>query len=317
MWKTHKVALLLLMTTTGLSQGRLLKEEPVPSRFLDGNRIVRIYLPPSYDRNPKRRYPVLYLHDGQNVFSSSGPHCCFGWGSWALDQTADRLITEGRMREIIMVAVDNSRSRYKEYRGRLHAENTKGRKQPTKPDTNTLDNARFEAYANFLIKELKPKIDRDYRTLKTPANTGVMGSSLGGICSVSLAWEWPKFFGRAASLSGSFHIEKRNFLEQVLRPAKTAKRPLRIYLDSGTIDFIGDDDDRRYTDAVADELRRLGWKDGRDLERFTEARPYTDQELEKTGLPFDKWHEAQRSQHNEFYWRMRAWRALVFLFPAE
>ena len=317
MWKFHKVALLLLMTTTGLSQGRLLKEEPVPSRFLDGNRIVRIYLPPSYDRNPKRRYPVLYLHDGQNVFSSSGPHCCFGWGSWALDQTADRLITEGRMREIIMVAVDNSRSRYKEYRGRLHAENTKGRKQPTKPDTNTLDNARFEAYANFLIKELKPKIDRDYRTLKTPANTGVMGSSLGGICSMSLAWEWPKVFGRTASLSGSFHIEKRNLLEQVLRPADRAKTMVRIYLDSGTIDFTGDDDDRRYTDAVADELRRLGWKDGRDLERFTEARPYTDQELEKTGLPFDKWHEAQRSQHNEFYWRMRAWRALVFLFPAE
>ena len=221
------------------------------------------------------------------------------------------------MREIIMVAVDNSRSRYKEYRGRLHAENAKSRKASANLDTNALDTARFEAYANFLIKELKPKIDRDYRTLKTPANTGVMGSSLGGICSVSLAWEWPKVFGRAASLSGSFHIEKRNFLEQVLRPAKRAKKSVRIYLDSGTIDFTGDDDDRRYTDAVADELRRLGWKDGRDLERFTEARPYTDQELEKTGLPFDKWHEAQRSQHNEFYWRMRAWRALVFLFPAE
>jgi len=310
------MALLLLMTTTGMSQGRLLQEESVASRFLDGNRTIRVYLPPSYDHAPRRRYPVLYLHDGQNVFSSAGPHSCFGWGSWELDETADRLVAEGRMREIIMVSVENSRSRYREYRGRLHPEGKTAAARSGRPETNALDNTKFEAYANFLIKELKPKIDREFRTLKTPASTGVMGSSLGGICSVSLAWEWPKVFGCAASLSGSFHIEKRNFLEQVLRRTKQPPSSLRLYLDSGTIDFTGDDDDRRYTDAVADELRRLGWKDGRSLERFVEPRPYTDQELEKTSLPFDKWHEAQRSQHNEFYWRMRAWRALVFLFPA-
>jgi enterochelin esterase-like enzyme len=317
MWEFHRLVLLLLMTTTGMSQGRLLKEESVPSRFLDGSRTVRIYLPPSYANAPRRRYPVLYLHDGQNVFSSAGPHSCFGWGSWELDKTADRLIAEGRMREIIMVSVDNTRSRYKEYRGRLQAEGGKAPVRSRKPETNALDNAKFEAYASFLIQELKPRIDREFRTLKTAANTGVMGSSLGGICSLSLAWEWPKVFGCAASLSGSFHIEKRNFLEQVLRRTERPPKSLRIYLDSGTIDFTGDDDDRRYTDAVADELRRLGWKDGRTLERFVEARPYTDQELEKTNLPFDKWPEAQRSQHNEFYWRMRAWRALVFLFPPE
>ncbi len=307
MWMVHATAFLLLMTMTGSSQGRLLKEEPVPSRFIEGGRVIRMYLPPSYDREPRRRYPVLYLHDGQNVFSSAGPRSCFGWGGWELDKTADRLIAEGRMREIIMVGVDNSRSRYKEYRGRV------------RPliGTSAPDDAKFDAYASFLIKELKPKIDREYRTLKTPANTGIMGSSLGGIGSIALAWDNPRTFGRAASLSGSFHIEKRNFLEHVLRPAKRRPGSIRIYLDSGTIDFTGDDDDRRYTDLVADELRRLGWKDGRNLERFIEARPFTDQELEKTGLPFDKWHEAKSSQHNEFYWRVRAWRPLVFLFPVE
>jgi predicted alpha/beta superfamily hydrolase len=317
MWRLHGACALLTFSVC-MSQGKLLPEVQVTSRHLGGSRTVRVYLPPSYDREPKRRYPVLYLHDGQNVFSSAGPHSCFGWGSWALDQTADRLTAEGRMQEIIMVAVDNTRSRYKEYRGRIHPEGSRTGKTSRGTDTNDApDNAKFDAYANFLVKELKPKIDREYRTLKSPANTGVMGSSLGGICSVSLAWEYSKVFGRAASLSGSFHIEKRNFLEQVLRPARSVKRPVRFYLDSGTIDFTGDDDDRRYTDGVADELRRLGWKDGKNLERYTETRPYTDQELEKTGLPFDKWHEAQRSQHNEFYWRMRAWRALVFLFPAK
>ncbi len=294
-----------------------MKEEGVPSRFLEGGRTIRVYLPPSYDREPKRRYPVLYLHDGQNVFSTAGPNSCFGWGSWELDKTADRLMAEGRMREIIMVGVDNTRFRYKEYRGSVHPEGGRRAKKSASGATNAIDNSKFEAYANFLIKELKPRIDREYRTLKTPANTGVMGSSLGGICSISLAWEYPKVFGRAASLSGSFHIEKRNFLEQVLMPARRKPGSVRIYLDSGTIDFTGDDDDRRYTDLVADELRRLGWKDGQTLERYTEARPFTDQELEKTSLPFDKWHEAKSSQHNEFYWRMRAWRPLVFLFPAE
>lgn len=312
MWTFHAVAFLLLMTMTALSQGRLLKEEAVPTRFLEGGRVIRVYLPPSYDREPRRRYPVLYLHDGQNVFSSAGPHSCFGWGSWELDKTADRLIAEGRMREIIMVAVDNSRHRYKEYRGRVRPE---GAARGRKASTNLFDNSKFEAYAHFLVKELKPKIDREYRTLKTASNTGIMGSSLGGICSLSLAWEFPKVFGRAASLSGSFHIEKRNFLEQVLMPARKKPGTMRLYLDSGTIDFTGDDDDRRYTDLVADELRRLGWRDGKTLERFTEARPFTDQELEKSGLPFDKWREAKSSQHNEFYWRMRAWRPFVFLFP--
>jgi predicted alpha/beta superfamily hydrolase len=319
MRRLHGAWALLMSAVSMMSHGTLLPEMPVASRYLGASRTVRVYLPPSYEREPKRRFPVLYLHDGQNVFSSAGAHCCYGWGSWELDQTADRLVSEGRMQEIIMVAVDNSRSRYKEYRGRLYpdtASNPKGAK-PSRSvaETNAVDNARFDAYANFLLRELKPRIDREYRTLKTAAHTGVLGSSLGGIGSVSLAWEYPKTFGRAASLSGSFHIEKRNFIEHVLRPARRATKSLRLYLDSGTIDFTGDDDDRRYTDAVADELRRLGWKDGKNLERYTEARPYTDQELEKTGLPFDKWSEARRSQHNEFYWRMRAWRALVFLFP--
>jgi predicted alpha/beta superfamily hydrolase len=315
MWITHGVTLLLLIMTTRMSQGTLLDEESLASRFLGGPRTIRLYLPPSYDVQPRQRYPVLYLHDGQNVFSSAGTNSCFGWGSWELDKTADRLIAEGRMEEIIMVAVDHGRSRYKELRGLVYHASGKGRRASREAETSPPDNARFEAYANFLVKELKPKIDREYRTLKTAAHTGVMGSSLGGICSLSLAWEYPTTFGRVASLSGSFHIEDLNFIEQVLRPGKRKAKSIRVYLDSGTIDYTGDDDDRRYTDAVADELRRLGWKDGRNLQRFTDARPLTEHELETTGLRRDKWYEAKRSQHNEFYWRLRAWRALVFLFP--
>lgn len=287
----------------------------MPSRFLGRPRTVRIYLPPSYDLEPRRRFPVLYLHDGQNVFTSAGPHCGFGWGNWALDTTVDSLCAAGRMREIIMVAVDNSRSRYKEYRGRLWPEASPARGAAADKTSDPADNKAFENYAQFLIRELKPRIDREFRTLKTATNTGVMGSSLGGICSLSLAWEHPELFGLAASLSGSFQIEKTNFIRRVLIPCTAKPRRFRVYLDSGTIDYTGDDDGRRYTDLVAAELRRIGWKDGRNLEHYTDLHPLSEAELHHTGLPHEKWGEAHTSQHNEFYWRLRAWRALVFLFP--
>jgi predicted alpha/beta superfamily hydrolase len=301
--------------TTLPHHGLLISDGRVDSLFLDGPLTIRIYLAPSYLSSPRRRYPVLYLHDGQNVFSPAVQECCYGWGNWELDKTVDRLVAEGRMQEIIMVGIDNSRSRYRELRGRLYPETKATRKAPR--SANALDNNRFDAYASFLTKELKPKIDRQFRTLKTATNTGLMGSSLGGIASLALAWEYPKTFGRAASLSGSFNIEKRNFVERALRNRTRGTKPIRVYLDSGTIDDSGDDDDRRHTDAVADELRRLGWKDDRNLLRFTDARPLTDHELRTSGLREDKWYEAARSQHNEFYWRRRAWRPLVFLFPAK
>jgi len=299
-----------------MSAANLLPEAKVESRFLGEARIVRVYLPPSYEHARTRRYPVLYLHDGQNVFTSAGSDCCFGWGNWALDRTVDQLCAEGRMREIIMVAIDHGRARYREYRGRLHPA-APASKRSTSGATHAPDNASFEAYASFLARELKPRIDRDYRTLKTAANTGVLGSSLGGICSLSLGWQFPKTFGRVACLSGALQIEKRNFIEQVLKPARGKPKPVRIYVDSGTVDFTGDDDGRRNTDALAAQLRRLGWKEGRNLKHYTDLTPLTESEMERAGLLRHKWHEAQKSQHNEFYWRLRVWRALEFLFPPE
>ena len=142
-----------------------------------------------------------------------------------------------------------------------------------------------------------------------------MGSSMGGLCSVVLAWEQPEVFGGAASLSGAFMVEGTNFLNAVLRPYQAKPKPARIYLDSGSVDFMGGDDGRSLTKAVAQELRRIGWD--QELMLWLDAKPLTAADLEKTGLRRDKRAEAQTSQHNEFYWRLRAWRALTFLFPPE
>jgi S-formylglutathione hydrolase FrmB len=138
---------------------------------------------------------------------------------------------------------------------------------------------------------------------------------MGGIGSLALAWYYPDAFGSAASLSGAFQIEHTNFLRLVLDAYHGSPKPIRIYLDSGVTDFMGGDDGCSLTREVAEQLRRIGG--GTNLECFVDARPQTAGELEKSGLRRDKWAEAQKSQHNEFYWRQRAWRPLTFLFPPE
>ena len=172
----------------------------------------------------------------------------------------------------------------------------------------------FENYTAFLTTELKPRVDLEYRTKTDAANTGVMGSSMGGICSLVLAWEHPEVFGRAASLSGAFMVEGTNFLNSVLRNYHGKPKPVRVYLDSGVKAFMGGDDGCALTAQVAAALHRIGWTS--DLDHYVDPKPLTPAELEASGLRRDKWPEAQRSQHNEFYWRRRSWRALVFLFPA-
>ena len=297
------LALLVLLAVLpgAFGQNSSLLDTNLPSHFFGWNRGVHIYLPPSYSTQPQRRYPVLYLHDGQNVFSSAGTNCAFGWGNWQLDRSVDELSRAGKMQEIIMVAVDNSFARMEEYSGRHHAVGG--------PATNTA----FENYEVFLITDLKPQIDLEYRTLPGAAHTAVMGSSLGGLCSLVLAWDHPEIFGGAASLSGAFQVEQTNFLNKVLKSYRGPPKPFRVYLDSGVVDFMGGDDGCSLTKQVAAEFRRIGWTN--NLEWLVDGKPLTPAELEKSGLRRDKWAEAQTSQHNEFYWRLRSWRALTFLFP--
>jgi predicted alpha/beta superfamily hydrolase len=292
--------LVVLMLGIAGAAGKIAFEGAIKSDILNTNRVFRVFLPSGYD-STKTKFPVLYVQDGQNAFTTAGPHAAFGWGNWELDKTAERLISEQKMRPIIIVAIDCSPSRYREYRG------------PIAPGS---DNRAYERYARFLIEELKPRIDRDYRTLSGPEHTGLLGSSMGGICSLALAWEHPEIFGLVASLSGAFQVEKEYFLNKIISDPRGKKKPIRIYLDSGTSDYTGGDDGLKQTTAVANGLKRLGWEEGTDILHFIDQ-PLTSDQLKPFDLPEDKFNEAQRSQHNELYWRLRAWRPLTFLFPPQ
>ncbi len=179
-------------------------------------RNIRIYLPRAYPQNSTRRYPVLYLHDGQNVFDPGG-----SFGSWSADATATREIGQGRMREAILVAIDNTAARIPEYM------------PPT--DSYQGTQGRGDAYANFVINNVRPYVDTTYRTLNDPKNTVIAGSSLGGLISLYFAREFP-VFGRAGVFSSAWWIAP-NYVAQV---NAGSKKPLRVYLDFGTAEPASD-----------------------------------------------------------------------------
>lgn len=170
-----RLSAFLIMSEDSSAQGKVVFEGPVASDVLGTNRFVRIFLPPSYEQAPRKRYPVLYLHDGQNVFSTAGDHVAFGWGNWQLDRTVTELVQASRMEEIIMVAVDHTAERYLDYRGPAHRwtemELAAQKRRPPAPG----DDSRYLNYSRFLIEELKPKIDRGL-----PHKTGPGQHSLDG-----------------------------------------------------------------------------------------------------------------------------------------
>ena len=152
---------------------------------LGRERRVWLYLPPGYATS-KLRYPVLYMHDGQNVFDAATSFA----GEWGIDETLDSLHALGD-RGVIVVAVDNGEShRMSEY-------------NPWKNANPALMGGEGDKYVDFLAKTLKPYIDAHYRTMPDRANTGVMGSSMGGLISLYAALKYPRVFGRAGVFSSA------------------------------------------------------------------------------------------------------------------
>ncbi len=168
-----------------------------------------VWLPPSYEMNREKRYPVLYMHDGQNVFD---PHTSFLGYDWHVDEVADSLIRRGELKEIIIVGINNSPDRMQEYS----------------------DTKLGRAYGAFVIQRVKPLIDSAYRTLGDSKNTAVMGSSMGGLISFLFVWEYPDFFSQAACLSSVFDPPMTHVLETVDRYEGPNKR-IRVYMDCGGI----------------------------------------------------------------------------------
>lgn len=225
---------------------------------LGRTRRVWIYLPPGYAASD-RRYGVLYMHDGQNVFDSATAYA----GEWGVDEALDSLAAAGGP-GLIVVAVDNGHhQRMDEYSPWRH------------PQAGGGDG---DAYADFLAKTLKPYVDRTYRTRPEPEHTGIMGSSMGGLISLHAGLRHPGVFGRVGVFSPSLW-----FSEEAFRMARAAPhRPeQRWYFASGGSEGPPEDpgivvrDQRRMVDSLAaagfrpgTQVRAVAPQDGKHSEWF-------------------------------------------------
>jgi len=248
------------------------------SKILDNDRDVLVYLPPGYDATKSRRYSILYLHDGQNLFD--GATSFIPGQEWRIDETAQALIGAAKIELLIIVAVYNNKDRINEYTPAADAKSKLGGKA--------------DLYGRMLVEELKPFIDAQYRTKKDSGHTGLGGSSLGGLVSLYLALKYSNVFGLAAVVSPSVWFANKQIVRYV--EALPKKQAVRIWLDVGTKEGRSSEEAQQtVNDArlLKETLVKKGWKVGKDLSYF----------------------EAVGAEHNEGAWAARVESILTFLFP--
>lgn len=251
--------------------GDIRVHEGFHSGYLEHDRTIIVYLPPGYDEASATRYPVLYLHDGQNIFdraTSIGEE-------WRVDETAQAMITAGEIEPIIIVGIYNTgEHRIDEYAPTLREDKGGG--------------GHADDYGKMLLMELKPFIDRTYKTLPSAVNTAIGGSSLGGLLTMHLGLRHPTAFGKLAVLSPSIWWDDRVIVREV--EELSGKLPERVWLDAGTNEgpeVIAD------TRILRDALVAKGWVEGDDL----------------------MYMEAEGAEHNEASWAARVAAVLKYLFP--
>lgn len=243
------------------------------SRALGNKRTLAVWLPPSYERDAARRYPVIYLHDGQNLFDKA---TAFIGEEWGADEAAAALAAEDPALEAILVGVYNTGERLAEYTPHRDAARGGGKGRD---------------YARFLVKEVKPFIDASYRTLPDRRHTSVAGSSLGGVISLYLLLEYPGVFSAAGVLSPSLYWADRALPRLAEKKAHAGK--MKIWLSMGTEEGDGSE-------------RAVALEDARKLRGLLLGKGF----VEKKDLIYV---EDQGARHSEKYWAGQVPALLRFL----
>jgi len=249
------------------------------SAILNNDRDIIVYLPPGYDAEKGKRYPVFYLHDGQNIFDGATSY--IPGQEWRADEVAQSLIQAGKIEPLIIVGINNAGvERVNEYTAAQDPKYKAGGKA--------------DLYGRFLVEEVKPFIDKTYRTKTDAKNTGLGGSSLGGLISLYLGLKYPTVFTRIAVVSPSVWWADNQIVRYT--EDQTRKPPLRIWLDIG----MKEGRDAKDAQATVDGARllkktliRKGWGEGKNFKYF----------------------EAEGAEHNEKAWAARVGQILEFLFP--
>lgn len=200
--------------------GRRRRFANFPSQYVPA-RHVDVWLPPDYDQSDAS-YPVLYMHDGQNLFDADTAYTGVAWG---VDEVMVRLISAEKTIPVIIVGIWNTANRFGEYLPQ----------QPhgDQPLPDLVEKVDSDNYLRFLVQELKPSIDKTFRTQPTKPHTHVMGSSMGGLISLYALCEYPDLFGTAGCISTHWPIMASQF-EPYLQHKLPDPATHRIYFDYGT-----------------------------------------------------------------------------------
>jgi hypothetical protein len=181
-----------------VSSGKLISVEAFESKFVPA-RNVHIWLPETYDN--KTKYPVLYMHDGHMLFDGA---TTWNKQEWGVDEVASSLIEQNKVRPFIVVGIDSiDETRYIEYfpqKAQSYAEKTK----LEVPEAFSSLTFSADNYLKFLVTELKPYVEKNYSVSTKLGDTGIMGSSMGGLISMYAISEYPEVFGMAACVSTHF-----------------------------------------------------------------------------------------------------------------
>lgn len=216
---------------------------------LNNYRNIYIYLPPGYELETDKMYPVLYMQDGQNIFK---PSTSSNGTSWKIHNTTNHLILEGKIREIIIVGIE-----FKE-RGKEYSHYSCNKKHIEWNQYASFDytvEGKGELYEDFLIHELKPYIDKHFRTLPDKDNTALMGGSAGAFVTFNIAIRHPDIFSMLGMISPAFFGMDIDTLYSM------AKKPLKMWFDTGEKEPCLLDDTKR----VVDILMTRGYTEGKDL----------------------------------------------------
>jgi len=216
------------------------------SEYLPDQRNLIVYLPPGYEEEPERSFPVLYLHDGQNLFDG---RTSFVQGrTWQMREQADAAIEGGEVEPLVIVGIYNTGDRrLAEY---THEHNWQ------------MGGGEADAYGKLLTKELMPWIADKYRVRQDRESTGMGGSSLGGLVSLYLGLRHPEVFGRLALLSPSVWWNHKSILGYLNEHAPQMWERPRVWLD------VGDGEGHRTLRDVEHLARRLkanGWRPGETM----------------------------------------------------
>ncbi|MFA5803097.1 MAG: alpha/beta hydrolase-fold protein [Melioribacteraceae bacterium] len=233
---------------------------------LDGlrPRDIFVWLPPDYETYIKKRYPVFYMHDGQNLVD---PRTSNTFIDWQVDEAADSLIRSGKVKPFIIVGINNTEDRGTEY-------------------SNT---PLGKLYMKLIVEQIKPFIDKEYRTLPDAKHTAVGGSSMGGLISMICVWDYPNVFSKAACFSPAFLFRDFDYTK-VVQEDKSPKKNLLIYIDNGGVGL--ETVLQPGVDKMVEMLKEEGFKEGKDLFVFID----------------------KKAEHNEAAWAKRVWRPIEIFF---